>query len=331
MMSKKSFFNSKLWTVIKIAFALGLFAYILAQTNYEQLVSLKYRFSWGWFIVTALVFFVMLLIKTYQYYIFIGRKLGYFHLLEIVVIQNLLMNFVATAAGIASYLTMLGVEEDVRFGKATESFVLVKLGDVVAVSLYLLFSLIFIRPLPTDALPIVVIVALASLFFLLILFASIIFREKFLALLKIVVKFFRFFRFGLVQKAFDYLEKLVAYSRIELLRIIGHASLISLVYMGVTMFWGYARFRNFSLELDVFAVIFIISLLQFASWVPIYIFGGLGLSEGIYIYLLGIFSPENTALAAILIGMRVVSYLLNASTLLYLPVRAAFQSSSTVK
>ena len=329
--SKKSFLNSKLWVFIKIIFSLGLLAYIFTQTNYEQLISLKYRFSWGWFIVTALVFFVMLLIKTYQYYVFIGRKLGYFHLLEIVIIQNLLMNFVATAAGIASYLTMLGVEEDVRFGKATESFVLVKIGDVVAVSLYLLFSLVFIRPLPTDALPIVVIVASASLGFLLLLLTSVIFREKFLSLLKMVVKFFRISRLGLVQKSFGYLEKLVAYSRIELLRIIGHASLISLIYMGVTMFWGYARFRNFSLHLDVFTVIFIISLLQFASWVPIYIFGGLGLSEGMYIYLLGIFSPESTALAAILIGMRVVIYLLNASTLLYLPIRAAFQRSSTVK
>lgn len=329
--TKKGFFNLKFWTFAKILFAVVLFGYVLSQTDFEQLLALKERFSWGWLGATFLAFLAMLAIKTYQYYVFIGRKLGFFRLLEIVIIQNALMNFVATAVGIASYLTMLGVEEDVRLGKATESFVLVKIGDVVAVSFYLLFSIFFIHPFPPGAVPVVMVVALAALAFLLVLFASLFLREKFLAILTNLLGFLRLRKIKLIQKMLGYLEKLVAYPRAEILRTITQASLISLAYMGMTMLWGYARFQSFSLHLDFFVVVFVLSLLQFASWVPIYIFGGLGLSEGIWISLLGLFSSQTAILAATLIGIRVLNYLLNGVTLLYLPLYTAFGRSSAVK
>ena len=316
---------------MKIILALALFAYVFSQTDYEQLIALKEQFSWGWFGFTFIAFLTMLVIKTYQYYVFIGRKLGYFRLLEIVIIQNLLMNFIATAAGIASYLTMLGVEEDVRFGKATESFILVKIGDVVAVSVYLLLSILFIKPLPAGALPIVIVVVLVALLFLLTLFGSLFLRDKFLVVLKALVGFLKFEKVSFVKKILSYLEKLVAYPRDEILRTIGQASLISLAYMGMTMIWGYARFQSFSLSLDFFVVVFVFSLVQFASWVPIYIFGGLGLSEGIWITLLGLFSSQGSVLAATLIGIRMLNYLFNAITSLYLPLQTAFRSSSAVQ
>ncbi len=328
---KKNFFNSKLWTFTKVVFAVVLFVYVLRQADFAQLLALKVRFSWGWLGVTFLAFLLMLAIKTYQYYIFIGRKLSYFRLLEIVVIQNALMNFVATAAGIASYLTMLGVEEDVRLGKATESFVLVKVGDIVAVSFYLLFSIFFIRPLPVGAVPVVTVVALAALAFLVVLFASLLLREKFLILLRNLLALLKLDKANLVKKMLGYLDKLVAYPRAEILRTITQASFISLAYMGMTMIWGYARFQSFSLTLDFFIVVFVLSLVQFASWIPIYIFGGLGLSEGIWLSLLGLFSTQTAELAAILIGIRVLNYLLNALTLLYLPLYAAFGRVSAVQ
>ena len=328
---KKRFLNSKLWTLIKIIFAVGLFIYVFMQADFEQLLGLQARFDWGWVGVTFLAFLGMLLIKTYQYYIFIGRKLNYFRLLEIVVIQNALMNFVATAAGIASYLTMLGVEEDVRLGKATESFVLVKIGDVVAVSLYLLFSLPFISPLPEGAVPVVFVVAFAALAFLLILLAALFLRERFLSLFQSILARFKLTGLRPVQSLLTYFEKIVAHPRVEILRVIGQASLISLAYMGMTMLWGYGRFESFSFSLNFFVVVFVLSLVQFASWVPIYIFGGLGLSEGIWISLLGLFSSQTATLAAILIGIRVLNYALNALTLLYLPLYAAFGRTSAVK
>lgn len=328
---KQNFFGTKWWTLLKVVFALALFFYVAAQTDYEQLLALKERFSWGWVGGTLLAFLGMLFIKTYQYYLFIGRKLNYFRLLEIVVIQNALMNFVATAAGIASYLTMLGVEEDVRLGKATESFVLVKIGDIVAVSLYLLVSIFFIRPLPAGALPVVTVVALAALAFLLLLFAALFLRETFLSLLKQLLQILKIKNIGLVKKLLAYLAKLVAYPRGEILRLIGQASVISLAYMGMTMLWGYGRFQSFSLPLDFFVVVFVLSLVQFASWVPIYIFGGLGLSEGIWISLLGLFSSQTATLAAVLIGIRVLNYVLNAFVLLYLPLYTAFGRTSAVK
>ena len=311
--------------------ALGLFVYVISQTDFEQLYSLKDRLSWGWLGITFLAFLLMLAIKTYQYHVFTGRKLGYFRVLEIVVVQNLLMNFVATAAGIASYLTMLGIEEDVRLGKATESFVLVKIGDVIAVSVYFLFSMLFIRPLPKGVLPIISIVGGFILIFLIVLLALLFYRDKFLAVLKDLIKLIKLDKINLVIKMLGYLEKIVAYQQSDVLQVIGRASLISFAYMGMTLAWGYARFMTFSLPLNFFVVIFVFSLLQFASWVPIYIFGGLGLSEGIWMFLLGLFLSKDPALAAVLIGIRILNYIFNAITSLYLPIYSFFSGSSAVK
>ena len=323
--------NAKLWFFFKILLAVVLFAYVLSKTDYVQLLALKERFSWGWFGVSFITFLLMVATKTYQHYFFIGRKLNYFRTLHIVVVQNLLMNFVATLAGIASYLTMLGVEKDVRLGKATETFILVKIGDVVAVAMYLLLSVFFIRPIPDGAVPIMVFVMIFLLFFGLVLFAAIFFRDKFLVVLTSFIKYLKLKDVSIIKKTIGYLEKISAYPRKNILRTIIQASLISFAYMGLTMLWGYARFQSFSMHLDFFVVVFVFSMLQFASWIPIYVFGGLGLSEGMSIYLFSLFSVNGTELAAVLIAIRVLAYLLNASLILYIPLINHLEKSSISK
>lgn len=318
----------KTWNALKIVLALALFAYVFSKTDYEQLIALKEQFSWKWFGATFLAFIAMLAIKTLQYYVFIGKKISYPRTLEVVIIQNLLMNFVTTVAGMASYLTILGVEKDVRLGKATTSFVLVKIGDVIAVFVFLLISIFFIQPIPTGAMPIVVFICVFAFLFALFLAFFLFFRQSLFAWAIQLASLFKISHFTIVQKGVNYLNETAQYSQKKILRTISTASFLSLAYMGVTMFWGYARFRTLSLSLDFFVVVFIFSLLQFASWIPIYVLGGLGVSEGMSIYLLGLFGVPQIGLAATLIGIRIIVYLLHASTILYLPLRTVFGKSS---
>ena len=324
MTETRSLSKAKIWNWLKIVFALGLFAYVISRTDYEQLLALKDRFSWAWFWVSLLAFFLMLGIKTLQYYVLFGRKLSYARTLDVVVIQNILMNFVATAAGIASYLTMLGVEKDVRFGKATLSFVLVKIGDIIAVLFLFLVSLFFLNPISAAAMPVVVFVRVFAAFFFVFLLAAILFRYKFIAVITRLAALFKVERWPVMQKGLFFLEQIASYDQRKMLHTIVTASSISFVYMALTMFWAYARFRVFSFPIDFFVIVFVISILQFASWMPIYVFGGLGVSEGIAMYLLGFFGLQGTELAAILIGTRVVTYVLNATTILVLPLKSLF-------
>ena len=176
--SRQTFFKSKAWSGVKIVFALALFVYVLSKTEYQELLALQDRFSWSWFGTTFLLFFAMLLMKAVQYYVFIGRRLSFLRTLEVVVVQNVLMSFVATAAGIASYLTMLGLEEDVRLGKAAESFILVKIGDIIAVLGLLLLSSFFIQPIPAGLEMLVNTVLLFAVIFFLGLLAFLFIRRQ---------------------------------------------------------------------------------------------------------------------------------------------------------
>jgi uncharacterized membrane protein YbhN (UPF0104 family) len=65
-------------------------------------------------------------------------------------------------------------------------------------------------------------------------------------------------------------------------------------------------------------------MLQLISYLPIQVFGGLGLTETSMLYFYGFFHSPQVELAAILIGMRLLFYLENLLVLIYLPLHSLF-------
>ncbi len=316
----------KLWDIIKIGFAIVLLGYVFSKTNFSQLVALRSQFSWSWFGITLFLFGAMITVKGMQYYLLIEKRLPYSRILEIVILQNALMNFVATAAGIASYLTILGLEKNVKLGRATVSFVLVKIGDLIAVLILLLCSLFFMASIPEEALRIAVIIFIFSLLILAFFFAMVMFRQDFVDLVGKLIRWLNLDRVNFIRSGVNYLDTIVGYDQRKAFRLISVATALSLVYMGLTMAWGYARLRMFSLKIDIEIVIFVLSLLQIASWIPVFVLGGLGISETLSVYLFGLFGENPVELAAVLIGIRLVVYLSNAFSLLYLPAETIIHS-----
>lgn len=317
----------KLWDIAKIVLAIALLGYVASKTNFDQLLALRDRFSWLWFFVTFFFFIAMIGIKAAQYYFLLGKKLPYSRILEVVVLQNALMNFVTTAAGIASYLTMLGAEKDVRLGRATVSFVVVKMVDLMAVLLLLLGSVFFLQPLPADAFRIFVIISLIALGILVFFVGIVLFRRNFAAFLRKIAAKIKLDRIKFVQSGLNQFDLMAAQSRAKILRTVMTTSLLSLLYMVVTMGWGYARLRMFSLLLGIDLITFVHSILQIVSWVPVLVLGGLGISESLSVYLFSLFGESQAELAAILISARLIFYLMNAFTLLYLPIETLFGAS----
>lgn len=321
----------RIWDILKIFLAVALLGYVLSKTDFSQLLALRYRFSWGWFGVTFALFCAMVVIKTVQYHYLTGKKLPYFRMLEVVVMQNALMNFVATAAGIASYLTMLGAEKDVRLGRATVSFVVVKMGDVIAVLFLLLGSMFLSWPLPEDVQRIAVIVIGIALLILTVFFAAVLLRRRFVNFLRKMLALVKLDKLDLLKKGMGMLESMAAQDQKKVFRLILTGILLSLIYMSVTMSWGYARLRMFSLPIGIGKVTFVHSILQIASWVPVYIFGGLGISETLSVYLFGLFGESEAEVAAVMIGARLVFYIMNAFTLLYLPLETIISGRERTK
>jgi len=189
----------KLWDIIKIGFAIVLLGYVFSKTNFSQLVALRSQFSWSWFGITLFLFGAMITVKGMQYYLLIEKRLPYSRILEIVILQNALMNFVATAAGIASYLTILGLEKNVKLGRATVSFVLVKIGDLIAVLILLLCSLFFMASIPEEALRIAVIIFIFSLLILAFFFAMVMFRQDFVDLVGKLIRWLNLDRVNFIR------------------------------------------------------------------------------------------------------------------------------------
>lgn len=317
----------KLWDIAKICLAIVLIGYVASKTNFNQLLALRDRFSWTWFGITFILFSAMIAIKAAQYYYLIGKKLPYHRILEIVILQNALMNFVATAAGIASYLTMLGAEKDVRLGRATVSFVVVKMVDLMAVMILLLSSIFFLLPLPEAALRIAVIILLITVLILVFFFAIIFFRRRFAVLLRNFATRFKLDGLNFVKSSLELLDAIAVQNQKQIFRLMTTAAALSMLYMVITMAWGFARLRMFSLFLGIDVVTFVHSALQIASWIPVHVLGGLGISETLSVYLFGIFGENQAELAAVMISARLVFYLMNAFSLLYLPIETVIRTN----
>ena len=98
--------------------------------------------------------------------------------------------------------------------------------------------------------------------------------------------------------------------------------MLSFLYMTLTMAYSYARFQIFPVPVDFWVILFITSVMQFISIIPIQIFGGLGVSALTLVYLFSLFGVTQVDIPAIVVALRVLFYLFNLAVLAYLPVDA---------
>jgi uncharacterized membrane protein YbhN (UPF0104 family) len=102
----------------------------------------------------------------------------------------------------------------------------------------------------------------------------------------------------------------------------------SLLYLVVSMAWLYAGLRVFDVRLGVWEVAYSSALYYLVTYVPIQIFGGLGVTDTTMMYVYGLFGPSQAQMAAVMIGLRLLVYLMNLSLLVYLPLYAALYRPS---
>jgi len=241
------------------------------------------------------------------------------------VIQNGLSNLVATSAGIASYLTLFRVEQNVRISRSGIVFIISKASDLFTTGLILLVSawLVWDRVGPLHQ---VVTLLLGIIFVgLCVFWAAIFLRQKFMVQLQRLVNWMRLGHVKLIRTGLDVLQSIADQEHAAIMRTLISGLVISTVYMTVTMAYSYCRVQAFRVPLDFWAVIFIACLIQLVSLIPIQAFGGLGVVEITSVYLYDMFNVVQVDMAAILIGMRVVFYLFNLVILLYLPLEALYR------
>ena len=312
--------RDRIWDGFKIILAIGLLWYAIAQTDLDQIAGLVHQISPVWLTITLILFFMMTLLKALQYNLVTGGKAGYFRVLRIVIAQNAIANFVTTTAGVASYVTMMGAQKDIRFVRATFSFLIVKMADLIAVLILMTLSLIWAWPVPESIKGVLVVICAVILFILLLFFVSIAFRKNVVRFFQQVTYMLKLDRWLPVDQFLGTLVALSEQDSYRIVKLISASTGISLIYISATVLWGYARLRTFSFMVDFGIAALLTCVLQLASWLPVFVFGGLGISESISVYFFRNFGFDPFYAAAVLVGVRVFIYLMNALMLFYVPL-----------
>jgi len=317
-------FRKTLWAAVKILMAIGLIALVFSRTNFADLSALSKKISLAWISISFLIFILMTLLKTLEYWVLLERPTRYARLLDIVVWQNAISNFVANAAGIASYLTMLRLDENVRIRRSTAAFIIAKLGDLVAVAVTLAVSTAFVWPrigaIRNIIPPITAVIFLGVFLFIAMLSSKplIGFMLNRLHSLPILLKLP-----GLAS-LIDILNILEQQEKARLLGLIGRGIFLSGLYFLLTAAWLLTLLKGLAFPLDFWPVIFVITLGQIVSIIPIQVLGGLGVYEATNLYFYALFGIAQTQGATTLVGMRLIFYAMNALILLYFPLRWLF-------
>jgi len=314
--------NNLVWDLAKVVLAIALLYFVVSKTNYSQLLIIKNDISWLWLGVLAVLFVVMTLLKALQYYVLIGKKGAYWNVFRITVWQNAISNFIATSAGIASYMTMLKTDEDVKVTRSGIAFIITKFGDLFAIFLTLSVSSLVVWDMiaPLHLLTILILTGILAGFAF--SFITILWREKFMSSLSGVIVSLQLDRFSLVKKVLDALDTLTREERSSIFRLLYKGMILSLVYMTATMMFAYTSLKVFNVTASIWTILYVGSLTQIVSFIPIQVFGGLGVAELANVYLYSLFGLDEEEISAVMIGLRAIFYLMNGVIFLYIPVNA---------
>lgn len=315
----------------KLILAVLLAWFVVSRTDLDQVRAVFENISARGLVIYFLLFLLSVMAKALQYRIVIGHEVAYPRVLNVVVLQNVVSNFLASSAGIASYVALLRVEHGVKVGRAMMAFILTKVGDLTVLFLLLFGSLWGVWSRIQVVRWVTILLLVGTALFLVTFSLVVIFRGRFAGLMRSLSGRLRLSRFSVINKGLDVLDALARQEQAEILMKMGGVLAGSSVYLIVTFFWLYSGLRMFGIHLDIWEISFSSAYYHLITYVPIQIFGGLGVTEAGMLYVYHLFVSSQAELAAVLIGLRIVSALMNLALLLYLPLYGFLSGSSEKK
>jgi uncharacterized protein (TIRG00374 family) len=321
--SRKSGISS-FWGFLKIVLALGLVIYVFSRAEPSKLVSALKSTSVFWLLVSAVLYLLLTFLKALQYYVFLREKLTYLQVLNVIIWQNAVSNFFLAGAGIAAYITLNRLEHEVKISRSVTTFILTKMGDLIAIWLVLIISSGLVWSAIGRLQSLVILLIIGIGFAILFFFLTILFRHRFISLLGHLLEWLKLSKVRFVENGMNYLQSLANMDQNKVLTTFGLLFIYSFFYLVVTIIFIYANLAIFHVQPQIPAVMFVSVLIQLVSYFPVGVFGGLGITETSALYFWGFFEIPQDVLAPALIGIRVIFYLFNLIPLIYLPVYSAF-------
>jgi len=316
---------SVVWNLLKVIFAIALVWYFLSWVDLGELYDLWERVRITHLLATIALYSILTLLKAYRYQqILIEQKTRYLRVLNIIVLQNSISNFLANSAGLASFLALLHIEENVKVRKSGLTFVIIKIGDLFAVWLFsIVCSFLLwnrVGELHSAILFFLVLVGIGFVFF----FFAWFWRRVFISLANRVMFLLKLTRFSFFRQVVDALEAFAEMPQSMVFTIVYKAFGLSLIYNFITLIWMVVSMNAFQLPVDALSILFVSCILQLFTMIPVSVFGGLGITEVTSLYLYTLLGVPSTELSIILVGWRILYYVTNLLLVLYLPIYALF-------
>ena len=313
------------WNFLKILFAIALVWYFLSWVDLGELYDLWGRVQITYLLATIVLYSTLTFLKAYIYQqILVEQKTKYPRVLNIVVLQNSISNFLASSAGLASYLALLHLEENVKLRQSGLTFLIVKIGDLFAVWLFsIVCSFLLwdrVGELQSAILFFLFLVGLGFVAFFLALF----WRRVFISLTNRMMLSLRLLKFSFFKQVVNILDAFAEMPQGAVFHIVYKAFGLSFIYNLITMAWMVVSMNAFQLPIDALSILFVSCILQLFSMIPVSVFGGLGITEVTSLYLYTLLGVPSTELSVILVGWRILYYITNLLLVLYLPIYALF-------
>jgi uncharacterized membrane protein YbhN (UPF0104 family) len=309
----------RIWNWLKVLLAILLLGYVISQTDLQQLRQVWETLSQTWLLASIACFVLMVIVKAFQYRALINPRLSYWNVLNIIILQNAISNFISNAAGVVSYMSMFRAEHGVKLPRSAVTFIIVKVGDLMSILFLLVSSLLFVWPTVSVLHVLLLALSIGIFISLGVFFATVFYRHWFVGMLRRLFERLRLVRFSLVQRGLTLLGSLSEQDPAVINGLLLRGVLYSGLYFACTITWSYALIRAFHIPIDFTGMVFVSAVRQIISFLPIQVFGGLGVTEVSSLYLYGLFSIPLPELSAALLGIRVYNTILNGLTLLYIP------------
>lgn len=311
--------RQRLWTTVKVAAALALLVFVISRTSLQQVRQAWGSISVGWLLLSIGCFLLMTLVKALQYRALINPELPYRQVLGTVAMQNAISNYFSNTAGVAAYLALFKADHEVSVKRSAAAFILVKVGDLASILVLLTVSMGLTWQQTFPLHPFLVLASLVLLGLLGAILAAVFLRQTFVAIVSGILSRLKLTRFKVVQAGLDLLEALSQMPAEQVKGLLRRSFAYSALYFGCTLLWAITLTRAFRIPVGVAAITFIMAVYQVISFIPVQVFGGLGVSEVTSLYLYGLFGVPQAGVAAALLGMRLYNLLVNALPLVFIP------------
>jgi uncharacterized membrane protein YbhN (UPF0104 family) len=306
-----------LWQTLKIGLAIGLVGYVLAQTSLSDLTRIWGRVRIPWLLASATTFLLIIWAMARRYWTLIDKKITLRQTLGLVVVQTVVGNLFASSAGAVSYVALLRSKHQIQISQGVASIIMSKFGDLLALLVALgLSSWAVWADIPGLRWMVGgVLLAIAGvvLTFVLVL----LFRQPVLSLLKRLLRLVRLDRLAFVTRTLAQLDTLVEQDARRMRVLVGEFVGYSGLIMLLSFVFGYCNMQMFGLQIGLWAVLFISSLTQLISIIPIQVFGGLGIFEITTVYLYNLFRIDQQSIMPVVVSSRIYLYLLNVLLIIF--------------